>query len=115
MSGMGKEQGKLPLRHEIPDQYKWKLELIYADDRLWEEDFRTTRGLLPQIAEYRGTLALSPKVLLQTLTLRDEIETLLEKLYVYAKMRKDEDNTREKYQELADRAQGLAAEAGGAL
>jgi oligoendopeptidase F len=115
VSGIGKEQGRLPLRHEISDQYKWKLELIYADDRLWEEDFRTTRSLLPRIAEYRGTLALSPEVLLQALTLRDEIEILLEKLYVYAKMRKDEDNTREKYQELVDRAQGLAAEIGGAL
>ena len=30
---------KLPLRGEIDDKYKWRLEDIYASDELWEKDF----------------------------------------------------------------------------
>ncbi len=115
MSERANDRGSLPLRESIPAQYKWKLELMYEHDALWEEDFKKVRALLPQAAELKGTLGHSPAALLRVLQLRDEIEMLVEKLYAYAKMRRDEDNTREKYQELADRARGLAAEAAAAL
>lgn len=115
MSEQERGRGAIPLRQEIPEKYKWKLELMYEEDALWEEDFLKVRALLPQIAEFKGTLSSSAAVLYRALALRDQIELLLEKLYAYAQMRKDEDNAREKYQGLEDRAQGLVAEAGAAL
>lgn len=115
MSEQERDRGTIPLRQEIPEKYKWKLELMYEEDALWEEDFQKVPGLLPQMVEFKGTLSSSPAVLRRAFTLRDEIEMLLEKLYAYARMRKDEDNAREQYQELEDRAQGLVAEAGAAL
>ena len=115
MSEQNNGRGGLPLRKEILGKYRWKLEMMYERDALWEEDFQRVRGLLPQMAALKGALLQSPATLSEGLNLRDEIETLLEKLYAYAKMRKDEDNTLKEYQELEDRAQGLVAEAGAAL
>ncbi len=115
MSVQESGRGMIPLRRDIPEKYKWKLELMYTKDTFWEEDFQKVRALFPQMVEFKGTLNSTPAVLCRAFTLKDEIETLLEKLYAYARMRKDEDNTREKYQEFEDRAQGLVAEAGAAL
>jgi oligoendopeptidase F len=109
------DKGSLPLREEIAAAYKWRLELMYENDNLWEADFEEVRRLLPRLADLKGTLSSSPDALYQTLNSRDRIRLLTEKLYVYAKMRKDEDNTRDNYQELADRSQALVAEVDAAL
>ncbi len=55
---------------------------------------------LKKIAPLRGTLCNSAGDLLNALSLINDIERRAEKLYVYAHMRKDEDNSSAKYQTL---------------
>ncbi|HHW10293.1 MAG TPA: oligoendopeptidase F [Firmicutes bacterium] len=111
----GKTKKRLPKRAEIPDQYKWRLEDLFATDELWEEEFRRVKTLLPQAEQYKGHLSESADRLLAALQLADEINRAVHKVYVYARMRKDEDNTCAKYQALSDRAQTLATQARSAL
>jgi len=101
---------KLPKRQELPRQYTWNLESVYADESRWEEDFRLVKERIPRLASLSGSLDQSPQRLLDCLTLRDETSKLLERLLVYARMRKDEDNGNSRYQALADRAAMLATE-----
>jgi oligoendopeptidase F len=53
--------------------------------------------------------------ILEVLQLKDAIGMVLDKLYVYARMHKDEDNANSLYQGMTDRIQGLATEAGGVI
>ncbi|NPV91055.1 MAG: oligoendopeptidase F [Firmicutes bacterium] len=105
-----KTVGTLPSRDEIGAKYKWKLEDIYAGENNWEEDFLKIRYLAAQLTAFKGTLSQSPARLLQCLQLRDDMLSLKNKLFVYARMRRDENNSEPKYQALTDRAMALGTE-----
>lgn len=98
----------LPKRREVPQECKWRLEDIYATDELWEQDFSLVKARIQELDKYKGKLRDSGKTLLECLQLRDEISRLTEQLFVYARMRKDEDNTNALYQALTDRATSLS-------
>lgn len=99
-------------REEIASEFKWKLEDIYSDEQLWEEDFLTIKGLAGEVEGLKGTLASSAAALLKVLQLSDDLGRKSEKLYVYARMRRDENNANHHYQALFDRAQGLSIQVG---
>lgn len=99
----------LPLREEIDDIFKWKLEDIYQNEELWEKDYDEVKKQLSFFDKYRGKIN-SDKNLLGVLKLKDEVGRKIDKLFTYARMRMDEDNSRAKYQALADRAMGLLVE-----
>ncbi|MFZ5646057.1 MAG: oligoendopeptidase F [Bacillota bacterium] len=101
------KKGGLPKRDEVPEKYRWKLEDIYSGDDLWEKDFKQVQEMMGKIETYRGRLGESSAVLLEALRLQDRIQEITEKVYTYARMRKDEDNTNNTYQALTDRAEGL--------
>lgn len=105
---------KLPARDEIDPRYKWRLEDIYSDEDEWEADFRKVQQLSKEIASYRGRLAGSTEVLLECLKLRDDLFALAEKIFAYARMRRDENNAEPRYQALTDRAVTLLTEANAA-
>ncbi len=94
----------LPSRHDIGEEHKWNLEAIYPQDTQWEEDFTALAPLAEQIAGFRGRLDESAETLLAVLELRDSMSQHLDKLFSYARMRRDEDNTNAHYQALTDRA-----------
>ena len=99
---------KLPKRNEVPAEYKWRLEDIYATDADWEQDVQKAKKLAEEIASKKGTLGQSGKQLLDVLTLQDEVLKTLDQVYVYARMRRDEDNANSTYQGLTDRASALS-------
>ncbi|MDD2498018.1 MAG: oligoendopeptidase F, partial [Desulfitobacteriaceae bacterium] len=94
-------------RDEVPQNYKWRLDDIYADDSLWENDFKKLSKMLAEPEGFRGKIGSSAKTLLECLKLQDELGKLADKIFVYAQMRKDEDNTNSKYQGMKDRAGSL--------
>lgn len=94
-------------RNEIPTEYKWNLESIYASNEDWEQDFQRLQKSVPELAALQGTLGQSGEALLKVLSKRDEIGEVLERLYVYTSMRRDEDTTNSLYQGMADRAMQL--------
>ncbi|MGE5619714.1 MAG: oligoendopeptidase F [Sphingomonadaceae bacterium] len=101
---------KPPKRQELPLPYTWNLEIVYPDESLWDADFQAVKERIPQLEQYRGTLADSASRLSNCLRLRDETYKLMEQLLVYAQMRKDEDNSNSHYQALSDRATMLATQ-----
>ena len=94
-------------RSEIPIEYTWNLESIFPGNEDWERDFRALQGRLPELEALKGTLAQSGQALLAVLQKRDELFKEIERLYVYASMRRDEDTTNSTYQGMADRAMQL--------
>lgn len=105
----------LPKRTEIPEADRWRLEDIFPSDAAWEEAFARVKAMIPEAAAFRGTLAQGVERLLACLKLRDRLGEVFERIYVYAKMRRDEDNADPTYQALFDRAEGLAVEVGADL
>lgn len=99
-------------REDISSEFKWKLEDIYPDEQLWEGDFQAIKGLANEVDELKGTLASSAAALLKVLQLSDDLGRKSEKLYVYARMRRDENNANHHYQALFDRAEGLSVQVG---
>lgn len=97
-------------RKDVPEKYRWNLERIYDTDDRWEDDFGRLKAMLSGIEKYRGRLGESAAMLLGCLELKDDISRLCEKLYVYAHMRRDEDNTNSKYQGLASRSEGVSTD-----
>ncbi|WP_129600412.1 oligoendopeptidase F [Anaerophilus nitritogenes] len=102
------ENKNIPNRKDLPNEFKWKLEKMYENDEDWKKDFEDVQNLTKDFMKYQGKLGASSEELFKALTLQDEISLKLENVYVYAKMRKDEDNTITKYQAMTDQAQSLA-------
>lgn len=107
---MDTKQGKLPKREDIPQEFRWKREDMYAGVDKWEQDFKAVKARLPELESFRGQLGASSANLLKCLELRDQLSQMVEKLFVYAKMGKDEDTTNGEYQALTDRAMSLSVE-----
>jgi len=99
-------------REEISSEFKWKLEDIYPDEQLWEQDFQAIKGLASEVEGLKGTLGSSAAALLKVLQLSDDLGRKSEKLYVYSRMRRDENNANHRYQALFDRAEGLSIQVG---
>ncbi|WP_347490302.1 oligoendopeptidase F [Desulfoscipio sp. XC116] len=102
-------EGYLPTRQEIPGQYKWRLEDIYPGDDAWDQDYRKALDLAARAELFKGRLGSSARTLLEAFQLQEQLEALNEKIYTYARMRRDEDNTNSVYQALTDRADSLSA------
>ena len=96
-----------PDRNSIDPAYKWKLEDIYTTDEQWENDFMQIRELAGQVEKFQGKVANSADSLLEVLQLIEKMERIGDKLYVYARMRRDEDNSNSLYQAMFDRAESL--------
>ncbi|MED1944308.1 oligoendopeptidase F [Brevibacillus formosus] len=105
----------LPKRSDVPAEYKWRLEDMYPTDNDWEADVQKVKQLTEKIAAMKGSLVTSGKQLLAVLTLQDELLKTLDQVYVYARMRRDEDNANSKYQGLTDRATSLSTQVYGSI
>lgn len=94
-------------REESPKQYQWKMEDLYATNELWEEDFAKLQKGIEEMRAFEGTLAQSAENLLKMQEKSDELNQLLENVYVYANQKLHEDTANAYYQGLAGRAQML--------
>jgi len=98
---------KLPLRGEIDDKYKWRLEDIYTSDELWEKDFILINDKYSEISKFKGHLKENGENILKLFTFENEISQVLEKLFVYARMRRDEDSNVSRYQGMSGKVESL--------
>ena len=98
-------------RSEADMNHTWKLEDMMPDNQTWEALFEKTAARVKQYGEFRDTLAGSADALYRCLKFDDEISLDIERLYVYARMRSDEDTAEQTYQDMFGRAQSLSFEA----
>ncbi|ACV47427.1 MULTISPECIES: oligoendopeptidase F [Halomicrobium] len=104
----------VPDRSEIETQYKWDLESLYATDDDWEAAYERAEELVEELAAYEGRATDDAGTLLATLETYEELMRTVANVASYARMRKDEDTTRDQYQALTARAQSLSSEASSA-
>ncbi|SDN20108.1 oligoendopeptidase F [Alkalicoccus daliensis] len=97
----------LPRREEIPVEKTWDLEDIFSTNEEWEAAFKELKEQIPAIASYQGKLGESGKTLFEALQKEDELSIKLGKLFVYARMRYDENTADSFYQGLNERARQL--------
>lgn len=93
-------------RKNIDGKFKWRLEDIVAGDEEWEKRYKFTAEFAKDAGKFDGKLN-EKKTILACLRFDDELNLNLEKLYVYAKMRKDEDCSVDKYVGMVDRIKNL--------
>lgn len=96
-------------RNEVPVEYQWKLTDLYPSDTLWEEDFSCLKDKINAVSAFQGKLT-DANTLLDALEAADAVEELALKLFAYARMRRDEDNTRSNYQAMAERITGTMSD-----
>ncbi len=98
-------------RTETPAALRWRLEDIYPTDEAWEQDFALAKKGVDAFDAFTGTLGTADG-LLACLKEKSRLELLIEKLYVYAHMRRDEDNGNTKYVGMTDRGTQLIVSLG---
>lgn len=102
------EHGSSVERAAIPAGCKWRVQDIYADEAAWRTACDEYKAKLPQLKAMQGTLVTGSAVL-AALRLQDELARLLDKIYAYARLQQDADNTDQHLQALSGEAEGLLA------
>ena len=95
-------------RSEVESKYKWDLSSIVRAEE-WEDAFRALSAEKNALAKYVGKLK-DKSVLLACMKEENAISIRMENLYVYAKMKQDEDTALATSQSMVGRARNLAAE-----
>ena len=94
-------------RNEIDEKYQWDLSTIFATDQAWEEEATALAAAIKDAAHFAGSLLSSPANLLETTEVYLDLSRRLEKVYVYAHMKNDQDTRVAKYQEFQSKAMSL--------
>ena len=100
-------------RWEIEEKDTWKLEDIIPGDQAWEALYEEASREVKEYGQFQGKLGESADTLLRALEFEDRISLKIEKLYVYGRMKSDEDTGNQENQERFGRAQALYFEAAG--
>ncbi len=79
-------------RKDVAENLKWKLTDIFPDDEAWEKEFKAIDEEYSNFdfAQFKGKLH-NKADLLAYFTMNDNLSRRIEKLYLYAHMRHDED------------------------
>ncbi|MGT2847027.1 oligoendopeptidase F [Streptococcus massiliensis] len=86
-------------RNEIDEQFRWDLTTIFATDADFESELAQVSEDLKSASGLAGHLLDSAKSLLETTRTQLDLMRRIEKLYVYAHMKNDEDTRVALYQE----------------
>jgi len=90
-------------RNELSPEVCWNTADLYPSDEAWEAEFAACQSLPEELASYQGRLGDSADILLEFLEKTERENQRLEKLYVYAMLRSDEDTANAHYQGLKGR------------
>jgi len=93
-------------RDKVEDRFKWNLCDLFPSDECWEKGFEELKGQINLLTQFKGKLK-DKNELKKLFELEHNVSLLAERLFVYAKMKRDEDNGNDKYVSLCDRAYAL--------
>lgn len=106
----------LKTRDQIDNKYKWNIEAMIPDESIIDgalEDIEKQAGEYAKA--YGDRLTSDAATLLSAFKERDSIWRELEKIYVYARMRRDEDNSDSRYQAMSSKCNAVIAAVSAAL
>ena len=96
-------------RSDIEEKYKWNLDDYYKDNQ-WDKELSALTKLLSTFEKYNGKLK-DKVTILQCLKKEDEFSKRLEKLYVYASLRRDENLADNSSQIMCNKVMTLSSQA----
>lgn len=96
-------------RSHIDEKYQWDLSTVFATDDAWEAELASLDSDLENAKAYKGHLTALSNDLLAITESYLALSRRLEKLYVYASMKNDQDTTVAKYQEYQAKATAIYA------
>ena len=99
---------RLLKREEVPVEQTWRLEDIYPDEALWEEELQEAKSVAAKVKEYEGRLCESAQNLYEALKLYDDCSLKLDRVGGYSFMRHDQDAGNSHYQELELKVQSAS-------
>ena len=94
-------------REEIEEKDKWDLTKIFSSQKEYDDLYKETKELIDKITKYQNHVMDDAKTLYEVILKEIEINRNIEKLYVYASMKSDEDVSNNKNQELVGKALNL--------
>ncbi|AMB99630.1 oligopeptidase PepB [Aerococcus urinaehominis] len=97
-------------RSQTPEADTWDLTSIYQDDDQARQEMANLADLLADFQGYQGQLSQGKDQVLAALADLAKLSRQLEKVYVYAHLKHDQDTTNEDYLQLDASAQSLAAQ-----
>ncbi|MFC1494833.1 M3 family metallopeptidase [Thermodesulfobacteriota bacterium] len=87
----------IPGRKDIPEKHRWDLTQLFNSDDEWENLYSEIENLLPGYNQFRGKLGESAQALAEAISFSLDSGRRIEKLYVYAHLKSDEDKSNQKY------------------
>jgi oligoendopeptidase F len=101
-------------RSQIADKYKWNLSDLFPDEAAWRTARDALAKRIPELTRYQGTLGQSPEAMFAALDAIWKAQLDLERLFVYASARADEDTRASGPLELRQSAEQLGVALGSA-
>ena len=105
----------LKQRSDIDAKFKWDIEAMYPDEAQWEKDIAGCVSAAEKFTRFQGKVTDSSDILFEALDEKDKIWRKLEHAFVYAAMKKDEDNRVDKYQSMDDKCGSAIAKVSAAM
>jgi len=102
----------LRTRDQIERPSKWDVESVYATPEAWEADFGRLGEAVKPIQGLKGKLT-SPEAVAAVFDAEDALGLLIDKVYLYAHMREDEDTGASESQARMSRMRGQLAKIAG--
>ena len=81
----------IPERKDIPEAHRWDLSPLFDSNEEWDSLYSEVEKKLPLYDKYRGKLGDSAQTLAEAILFSLDTERSIEKLYVYAHLKSDED------------------------
>lgn len=100
---------ELQCRDKVCADRKWRLEDIITNEEVFEEIFKCCNAKIKDIKRFKGIINKENAYI--CLKEQDEVSLMIEKLYVYAHMKGDENTANNAFIELAERTRMLAVDA----
>lgn len=104
----------IPERTELAVEHTWNLEALYGSPSAWEEDLERLESLVAELEAFRGTLT-SPVRLAELYEAETAFNRHLERLWVYASNRANEDTSDSERQGRKDRLMAAYVQASGRI
>jgi len=111
LSSLASGPARAKERSEIPEAYTWDLKALYPSDEAWQKARDEARARLPQMAAHAGHLGDSAATLKRGLETMFGQRLALERLFVYASARSDEDTRADRPRAMRQEIEQLLTEA----
>lgn len=94
---------KILTRSEVPTEYKWAVEDLYASDEIFLQELDKFRKYIEEVERFRQNGLNDAASLLEYYRFTNELLPFITKLYNYAMLNNDSDTSNPVYQDFSDR------------